>query len=208
LPSDLKENKLCFDMKLNLILAVLVVTLAYVTCRNLRKETPIVETPIEEGATSYGGYPSSHGIYSSNPDSAPPIQNATPPRRVHVPIENLPPASASRKAYLNTGWWHLTMAYQPNDSTIHHQYQPKWIKFHEDQTFDVLIGGKVVERGKWGWDDPKNEIYLSCQDPYINNTWSIQDKGFVMIWKGNTAINLTGTQVRVVSNKTPPPVTN
>lgn len=195
-------------MKLNLTLAVLVILLGYVTCRNLRKEEPVTAVQPEEGATSYGGYRSSHGIYESNPDTAPPIQNAAPPRRVHVPIENLPPATASRKAYLNTGWWHLTMAYQPNDSTIHNHYQSKWLKFHEDQTFDVLIGGKVVESGKWGWDDPTNEIYLVCQDPYLNNTWSIQDKGFVMIWKGNTVVNVTGIQVRVVSNKTPPPVTN
>jgi hypothetical protein len=133
------------------------------------------------------------------------MQHGQPPAMVIVPIDALPPASASRRAYLSTGWWHLNMAFQPSDTLVHENYQHKWLRFREDQTFDILIKNKVVDTGRWNWDESKNEIYLSCKDPYVNNTWQVMDKGFVMIWKGNTALNVTGIQVRVIGSKTAPP---
>jgi hypothetical protein len=123
---------------------------------------------------------------------------------VEVPVDVLPAPTASKKAYLSTGWWHLNMAYQPSDTTIHHNYQAKWLRFREDQTFDVLIKGKVVDQGRWNFDSAHNEILLSCHDPYINNSWGVQEKGFVMIWKGNTSLNVTGIQVRVLGQRNEP----
>lgn len=127
------------------------------------------------------------------------------PAMVQVPVDELPPPSASRRAYLTTGWWNFNMAIQTTDSLIHLNYQSKWLKFREDQTFDVLIKGKVVDTGRWNFDDPNQIIYLSCKDPYINNTWKVIEKGFVMIWAGNTNINITGIQIRVANLRTPPP---
>ncbi|MBK6994409.1 MAG: hypothetical protein IPH31_05620 [Lewinellaceae bacterium] len=74
------------------------------------------------------------------------------------------------------------------------------MKFREDQTFDLLVKGKIVDTGRCNFDAAKNEILLSCKDPYINNSWGVQEKGFVMIW-GNTSINVTGIQVRVVGQR-------
>ncbi|MBK8554803.1 MAG: hypothetical protein IPL65_03055 [Lewinellaceae bacterium] len=147
----------------------------------------------------------SHIIEGSNPDTAGTYMIAKAPDHVDVPIDALPPATASHRAYLSTGWWHLNMAYQPSDTLVHLNYQSKWLRFREDQTFDILINNKVVDSGRWNWDEKKNEIYLSCHDPYINNTWEVIDKGFVMIWKGNTDLNVTGIQIRVAGSRTPPP---
>jgi len=192
-------------MKLNIILSVLVAVMGWATCKNLQK-TPTADTPVEQQPASAGpsGWNASRVIEGSNPDTAGTYQVKEPPHRVNVPVDALPPATASHRAYLSTGYWHLNMAFQPSDTTVHHNYQSKWLKFREDQTFDVLIKGKVVESGRWNWDAAKNEIYLSCNDTYINNTWAVTDKGFVMIWKGNTAINVTGIQVRVVGSGTLP----
>lgn len=195
-------------MKINVLLAVLVATLCYVTCKNFSKTTPEPATevvPSAQNQSGGGSWNASRVIEGSNPDGAPTLQTTEPPRMVHVPIEALPPASASRKAYLSTGWWHMNMAFQPSDTTVHTNYQHKWLRFREDQTFDILIKNKVVDTGRWGWDEDKSEIYLSCKDPYINNTWHTTDRGFVMIWKGNTDINVTGIQVRVVGSRTAPP---
>ncbi len=123
---------------------------------------------------------------------------------VNVPLDKLPPASASRRAYLASGWWHLNMAVQATDTTIYHQYQHKWLKFREDQTFDILINNEVADTGRWNWDDKNNVFYISCRDPYINNTWQVKEKGSVMIWAGNTDLNVTGIQIRLVGSKTPP----
>ncbi|MBK7937660.1 MAG: hypothetical protein IPJ82_11440 [Lewinellaceae bacterium] len=197
-------------MKLNIALGILVVFLAYITCKNLQKSTPATGEPNTAVAAQpepESGYnwKASHVIHGENPDGAPTRQFGTPPRRVEVPIDALPKATASHKAYLSSGWWHLSMAYQPSDTLVHRNYQHKWLQFRQDQTFDILIKNKVVETGRWNWDENKNEIYLSCQDPYINNTWSVTDRGFLMIWKGNTDLNVTGIQIRVVGNGTPPP---
>lgn len=193
-------------MKLNFILALLVAILGWATCKNLQKTQPgatAVVAPAEE-PSGPSGWTASRVIDGSNPDSAGTYQIMAPPRHVDVPIDALPPATASHRAYLSSGYWHLNMAYQPSDTTVHVHYQQKWLKFREDQTFDILVHGKVVESGRWNWDETKNEIYLSCADPYINNTWAATEKGFVMIWKGNTALNVTGIQIRVIGSGTLP----
>lgn len=193
-------------MKLNILLGVIVIAVGILTCKNLQKKTelaPVATTPAVEEKQL--GMPASHVIDQERPDTVQgTYQIHAAPKMVNVPIDAFPPPSASKKAYLSTGWWHLNMAYQPSDTTIHHHYQDKWLVFREDQTFDVMIKGKVVDTGRWNFDDPHKEILLSCKDPYINNTWGVQDKGFVMIWKGNTSINVTGIQVRVVGQRTPP----
>lgn len=193
-------------MKINLILAVLVTVMAWVTCKNLQKTTSTEVQGQEAAKAPEGptGWNASRVINDYHPDSAGTYQSKEPPRLVDVPIDALPPATASHKAYLSSGYWHLNMAYQPSDTTVHLQYQQKWLKFREDQTFDILIDGKIVDSGRWNWDEDKYEIYLSCHDPYVNNTWKVIEKGFVMIWKGNTSLNVTGIQVRVVGSGTLP----
>ncbi|MCE7921908.1 MAG: hypothetical protein DYG98_02530 [Haliscomenobacteraceae bacterium CHB4] len=197
-------------MKLNILLGILVLALGYLTCKSLKKTTPEPSPAAQPAPTTQdqgSGYNwnASHVVHGDNPDGAFTKQIQEPPRMVAVPVDALPPASASRRAYLSTGWWHLNMAFQPSDTLVHHNYQSKWLHFREDQTFDILINNKVVDTGRWNWDEAKNEIYLSCKDPYINNTWQVMDKGFVMIWKGNTELNVTGIQVRVVGTKNAPP---
>ncbi|MBC7775962.1 MAG: hypothetical protein H7246_11050 [Phycisphaerae bacterium] len=192
-------------MRINIILGIIVVAVGILTCKNLQKtktsETPVVPTPEEKQL----GLRASHVIDEERPDTVQgTYQVRQAPKMVQVPVDVLPPASASKKAFLSTGWWHLNMAYQPSDTTIHHNYQQKWLQFREDQTFDVLIKGKVVDTGRWNFDQTHNEILLSCKDPYINNSWGVQEKGFVMIWKGNTSLNVTGIQVRVVGQRETP----
>lgn len=193
-------------MKLNIILAIVVAILGWATCKNLKKsqETEPLSTAVAPSSKGPVGWNASRVVEGHNPDTAGTYQVREAPRYVEVPIDALPPASASRKAYLSSGYWHLNMAFQPSDTLVHENYQHKWLKFREDQTFDVLIKGKPVESGRWNWDEAKHEIYLSCKDTYINNTWVVKESGFVMIWKGNTALNVTGIQVRVVGSGTLP----
>lgn len=195
-------------MKINILLGILVIAVGYLTCKNFQKtassaqpETQTSAPSAQEGGTRWHA---SHVVAGNNPDSASTMQHREPPAMVNVPIDALPPASASRRAYLSTGWWHLNMAFQSSDTLVHENYQQKWLHFREDQTFDILIKNKVVDTGRWNWDENNKEIYLSCKDPYVNNTWHVTDKGFVMIWKGNTALNVTGIQVRVIGSKSAP----
>ena len=197
-------------MKLNILLGILVVAIGYLTCKNLHKTpppppAPPPAAPAPQDQGSGLNWNASHVIHGENPDGAFTKQVQEPPRMVAVPVDALPPATASRRAYLSTGWWHLNMAFQPSDTLVHRNYQSKWLHFREDQTFDILIKNKVADTGRWNWDETKNEIYLSCKDPYINNTWQVLEKGFVMIWKGNTSLNVTGIQVRVVGSNSAPP---
>lgn len=197
-----------FTMRMNILLSVLVALMGWATCKNFQK-TPTPEPaaatePQPDAPASAAGWNAARVSGEARPDSAPISQIGEAPRMVTVPVDALPPASASRKAYLSSGYWHLSHALQPTDTTVYKQYQPKWLRFREDQTFDILMDGKVADTGRWNWDEAKNEIYLSCKDPYVNNTWVVNDRGFVMIWKGNTAINVTGTQIKVQGHKALP----
>jgi len=198
-------------MRVNIILGILVLALGILTCKNFQKTNPSetaqttnqgANPKVDDGVNAFGA---AHIIHEERPDT---VQGAyqvrQAPRRVEVPVDVLPEPTASKKAYLSTGWWHLNMAYQGSDTTIHHNYQQKWLRFQEDQSFEVFVKGKVVDKGRWNFDSAKNEILLSCNDTYINNSWGVQEKGFVMIWKGNTSLNVTGIQVRVVGQRTEP----
>ncbi len=192
-------------MKLNILLGIVVIAVGILTCKNLQKTTAVAPSPEPVQEEKQYGMKASHVIEGERADTVQgTLQIHKAPKMVQVPVDVLPPPSASKKAYLSTGWWHLNMAYQPSDTTIHNHYQSKWLHFREDQTFDILIKGKIVDTGRWNYDSEHNEILLSCKDPYINNSWGVQDKGFVMIWKGNTSINVTGIQVRVIGQRTEP----
>lgn len=192
-------------MKINILLGILVVAVGIWTCKNLQKTTAPETTTAPVQEEKQYGMRASHVIEGERSDTIQgTYQVLRAPKMVQVPVDVLPPPSASKKAYLSTGWWHLNMAYQPSDTTIHHHYQSKWLQFREDQTFDVVIKGKVVDTGRWNFDQDHKEILLSCKDPYINNSWGVQDKGFVMIWKGNTSLNVTGIQVRVIGQRAEP----
>jgi hypothetical protein len=194
-------------MKFNLILAALVVLLSYLTCKNLKKtaETP---TSPEQTAENYDnkGYNwnASHVIEGNNPDSAFTYQVVAPPARVQVPWQSVKPPSTSRRSFLSTDWWQIRMAYQSSDTTVHKNYQGKFLKFREDQTFDIIQNGKVVESGNWAFDEEKKLIYIACRNTYFNNTWKVQENGFRMVWLGNTDINFTGIQMRMDGYKADP----
>jgi hypothetical protein len=83
-------------------------------------------------------------------------------------------------------------------------YLGKSLQFREDQTFDIIQNGKVLETGHWAYDDPNKVMYIACRDTYFNNTWKVQENGFRMVWLGNTDLNFTGIQVRFDGTKTPP----
>ena len=196
-------------MKFNILLAILAIALGYITCKNMSKTAepilmPTTTREVAESSRGPVGHNAAYVFEGSNPDSAGTVQTQGPPRRVDVPIDALPAPTASHKAFLATGWWHINMAISPTDSTINQHYFDHYMKFREDQTFDIIFKGKKVESGRWNWDRDLNEIYLSCQNPYINNTWKVTDKGFVMIWKGNTALNVSGIQIRVAGTRTSP----
>lgn len=198
-------------MRLNILLAILVALMGWVTCKNFQKTQtadPAANAAGGESGTpapaSAAGWNAARVSGEARPDTAGVNQISEAPRMVTVPVDALPPASASHKAYLSSGYWHLSHALQPVDTTIYKHYRSKWLRFRDDQTFDILIDGKVADTGRWNWDAAKNEIYLSCNDPYVNNTWAVNDRSFVMIWKGNTAINVTGIQIKVQGHKALP----
>ncbi len=173
-------------MKVNLLLGIIAVFLGWLTCKNLRKDAATsaavgVEAPTSAAATK-----------------------DTTPGLLRVPVDALPPASASHRAYLASAYWHLSAAVSPVEGNIQERYDKKWLVFRQDQTFDIVAEGKVVDTGRWNWDAEKNVIYLSCRDPHLNNSWAVKDLTFLMIWIGNTDLNRTGIQIRVQGHKQAP----
>ena len=137
-------------MKINIILAVLVVLVSYLTCKNTQKTSsaPVAQPIDTVKEYSAGGFnwKAAHVIEGDNPDSAFTYQIKQPPARVNVPWDKIPAPSTSRKAFLSTGWWSPKMAYQSSDTTAHVNYMGRSLKFREDQTFDIIKDGKDRKR--------------------------------------------------------------
>ena len=194
-------------MKFNVFLGIVVAFISYLTCKNLQKTDSTTDQPVETAKdyTNSGyNWKASHVIDGDNPDTAFIFQVQQAPARVIVPWDKITPPSTSRKAFMATGWWNIRMAYQPSDTTVYTHYMGKSLKFREDQTFDIIQGGKVMETGHWGYDDPNKTLYIACNSTYFNNTWKLQENGFRMVWIGNTSLNVTGIQMRMDGSKTPP----
>lgn len=191
-------------MKTNILIGIAILAVLYVTCNNFRKAAK--DTPETSAITET--IPESNGrilkVMGEHPDSANTIQFHEPPPHVDVPWDKVHKPSTSRRAFMTSGWWNPLMAMQPTDTTIYHYFNPKWLKFKEDQTFDILINNKVVDTGNWAFDEDKFIIYLSCKDPYFNNTWAVKERGFRMVWVGNTELNITGIQVRLDNHQSLP----
>ena len=178
-------------MKSNLILAFVLVVVGCISCKNAQKSVAPASAGAKQGEAA---------AVAKDSAAVPPKPSSPAPRLVQVPIDELPPATASRKAYFSTNWWNINAAVG-NDDMLIANYRHKWLKFREDQTFDIVIGDKVVDTGRWNYDETRDEVYLSCKDPYINNTWAVKTSGFRMIWIGNTNINNSGYQLRVINTK-------
>lgn len=183
-------------MKVNILIGIVLLAVIYLTCKNFQKsqtaEAPVAATPTPP--PSNGRYLK---IFGEDTDSTDQIQFSEPPPYVDVPWGKVTPPSTSRRAFMITGWWNPVTGISPTDSTIYRNYKPKWLKFREDQTFDILVQNKVVDTGHWAFDETKFILYLACNDPYFNNTWSIKERGFRMILIGNTDLNITGIQIRL-----------
>jgi hypothetical protein len=183
-------------MKINIFLAVLLLAAVYATCRNFRKTdtTPTAATPDAAAPAEYGTYK----VHGERPDSAQGLlQSTLAPPRVEVPWQQVAKPSASRRAFMASGYWNPITALVPSDTTVHVHYKPKWLKFREDQTFDIIKDGKVLETGHWAFDETQFVLYLACQDTYFNNTWKVLEKGFRLVLIGNTDLNRTGIQARL-----------
>lgn len=196
-------------IKLSALAAFLMLSAA--TCKNSEKAAQPTAAAAEPSQTEQkgaqaDGYHAAHAFNSERADTAAGIlQVKEPPTQHIVPVNEIKPPNTSRRAYMGTGWWFPKMAIQPTDTSIHRQYLGKFMKFRDDQTFDIIQQGKVAETGHWNFDDDKYILYLSCRDPYLNNTWKVMEKGFTMILLGQTSLNFSGIQIRLDNIKTPPP---
>lgn len=186
-------------MKVNILIGIVLLGVIYLTCKNFQQsqtaETAATAFP-QSTTKSNGRYIK---VFGENSDTTlnGQIQFSEPPPHVDVHWERIPPPSTSRRAFMTTGWWNPITGISPTDTTIYQQYKPKWLKFKDDQTFDILMHGKVIDTGNWAFDETKFILYLSCNDPYFNNSWNIKERGFRLILIGNTDINITGIQIRL-----------
>ena len=182
-------------MKINILLGIALLAAIYMTCKNLQK------TQQEEAVAAVPAPVSANAkvlkIMGEGADSTNQLQFSEPPPAVVVPWEKPGRPSTSRRAFMSSGYWNPISAISPTDTTIYRQFRPKWLKFKDDQTFDIIMQNKVVETGHWAFDEDKFVLYLASKDPYFNNTCNIKERGFRMILIGNTEINVTGIQVRL-----------
>lgn len=183
-------------MKVNILIGLALLAVIYLTCKNFQKVTPA-----EPAVSAAPAAPAPTGrilkVFGEGTDSTNSIQFSEPPPHVDVHWEKVAKPSTSRRAFMITGWWNPVTAFQPTDTSVHRYFKPKWLKFREDQTFDILVKNKVTDTGHWAFDETNFILYLSCTDPYFNNTWAVKERGFRMVLVGNTRENITGIQVRL-----------
>jgi hypothetical protein len=194
--------------KFNIALLVLAVFMTYMTCRNF-KETKLTDVPppaaqnVETYSSKGYNLRASHVIDGSNPDTAGIFQIKKAPARVDVPWRQVAPEHQPPCFPVNR-MVEACICLSGSDTTVHLNYVNKTLQFREDQTFDIIIKGKVAETGHWAMEEEKKILYLSCNDTYFNNTWRVQENGFRLVFIGNTDLNVTGIQIRLDGSKTPP----
>jgi hypothetical protein len=116
-----------------------------------------------------------------------------------ISLAHVPKASASKTAYLGTGLWHCVSASRPGEDK--YTLLATDLRFATDGTVAIMQGDTQLGTGTWAFDDAQNMIYISSSIAQLNSSWKVLDKGFRMIWLGNTDINTTGVQIRWDSYK-------
>jgi hypothetical protein len=160
------------SVKINIALGFIACFLIYVTCKSKGLQSPTL-----------------------TPTPTPTLTPNSPT----IPIASVPAPTASRRSYLATGFWHVKHAVSFTDTTVYRYINPKILKFRENQTFDIYLDNKVLTSGDWAFNEEKMELYLSCKDQFLNNSWRIKESGFTMLLLGNTDLNKSGIQIQMFS---------
>jgi hypothetical protein len=183
-------------MKQNILLTMLILILGYLTYRNFASNTlPASDNKLVDREAAQLASRAAANL----PDSIGGKPRFVPPR-VTVPVDKLPDVSEEKKKTFAEGWWRLRGATSSEDAYISDFYNKRWLKFHENRNFDILINGKVVEQGRWNYDDKNEELLLSCQNVYLNNSWKVQVKLKMVFLIGNTTLNNTGIQIQMINS--------
>ena len=115
---------------------------------------------------------------------------------VPISLANIPKASASKAAYLSTARWHCIAAMRPGDDKFRDAFLLTDLRFSEDGSVRIFNEEAQIASGRWAFDDVNSLIYISSNQPQLNSSWKVIEKGFRMIWMGNTELNKTGVQMR------------
>jgi hypothetical protein len=113
-----------------------------------------------------------------------------------IDLSHVPKASASKTAYLNTGIWHCLAATKPGGDDYQKNFRVTDLQFNPDGSVQLSQNGNMLSSGSWAFDDSQNIIYISSTLAELNSSWKVLDKGFRMVWLGNTDINNSGVQMR------------
>lgn len=171
-------------MKLNLLLTVVALALGYYTYKK-RSTTPASVPTME--------------VTPAAPTPDPP---SVPPAMVEVPKQKLPAPAAKRRTQLCEGWWYFHNVNSPTDKRIAEAYRNKMLKFYPDQRMEVLVKGEVQHYGWWNFDEQAKVFYLSCPDPYINNTWQVPiEEPHSLVLLGDTELNKTGIRFKIINTR-------
>jgi hypothetical protein len=125
--------------------------------------------------------------------------HATAIERQHVEpisLNHLPKPSASKSAFLSTGRWHCFAAMRPNDAQFQNSFPVTDLKFSQDGSVVIYADSTVLANGQWAVDEAKNQIFISSTIEGLNTSWKVLEKGFRMVWIGNTELNIHGDQIR------------
>jgi hypothetical protein len=113
-----------------------------------------------------------------------------------IDLSQVPKASASKTAYLNTGIWHCLAATKPGADDYQKNFRVTDLQFNTDGTVQISQNNQILASGRWAFEDSQNIIYVSSTLAELNSSWKVLDKGFRMVWLGNTNLNNSGVQMR------------
>ncbi len=130
--------------------------------------------------------------------SAAPSATEVQSKLVRVPVSSLAPPSASRVEFFTKQNFYFAMAARSSEPGIFEkQYKDKWLVFKADQNFEIYQKSNLVGTGRWTFRESDSNLFLSCDDPYINNSWKFQNMPAAALLLGNTDLNKTGIQARL-----------
>jgi len=145
---------------------------------------------------------------SSTPDTPSNTETAPKPAPTKkgdlLSIAQASNVSASTKANLSMGYWHIGGAVNIKTDEGGEGYVGKWIQFRKDMTYTFGQDDQDLDSGVWLFNEDGEYIeFRSKTDKnfYINE-WKTKQIGDIIILTGNTPNNPTGGQIKLVRQDT------
>ncbi len=99
-------------------------------------------------------------------------------------------------ALFTSGIWHVAFSVKVGDKDFKNRYEGQYIQFMESNAYIRGHYDKVMEEGRWEYDEGLNTLYFLPNEGQ-ESEWKMQTNGDAMILVGTTRFNNNNEQIKL-----------